>query len=952
MSIKIRLILAFTGLMILKGYAQIDTTRVESAAFSSDFTQPDSVRTQPIISTSGDISSDTIPANRAIPINTSLIVDTTYLDDVIPPDEVPTISYQSRKKYTIADIKIKMLGPNNYEDYVLVGISGLAVGDVVDVPGDELSEATRRFWRHGLFSDVIISALRVKDDKVWLEIQLRQRPRISEINFNGVKKGEREELTTRLGLRKGSTLTTNAADRAKTLIQKYFDQKGFKNVEVEIVQKDDLSKEGEMIVDVNINKNQKTKIEEIVIEGNEAVSDFTLKQAMKKTNEKFSLPKRLKTSILEIFSTKKFTSEEYENDKKNLINKYNEFGYRDAIILSDSVENVSDKYVKIYLTVDEGQKYYFKDIQFVGNTKYASELLETVLNIKPGDVYNTKKLDDRLNQDDDAVANIYYNNGYLFFGADPIEVDVQNDSISLEIRIQEGPQATINKIIINGNDRLYEDIVRRELRTKPGQLFSKEDLVRSVRELAQMGHFDPENMNPVPQPNIENGTVDIQYNLVSKANDQVEVSAGWGQTGVIGKLALKFTNFSMKNLFHPGTYKGIIPQGEGETFTISGQASAQNYQSYSISYMDPWFGGKRPNMFSVSLYYAKYTGMNSSYLQQQMSQYGGYNPYYGYGGMGGGSGYGYGYDSGLYEGIYESAYDPSKYMQMIGATIGFGKRLSWPDDYFQFSATFNYQMYRMKNWSGYFIISDGVAHKFSLDFVLQRNSIDNPLYTRYGSQFLGSLSVTPPYSLFDGKDYASMTDNAEINKLIEYHKWKFSGKVFFPLLPLPANNGPKRTPVFMTRAEFGFLGYFNKHKTNYFETFQVGGDGMSGYQSYYAVDIIGLRGYENGSLSGTQNAFVQYGRAYTRMTMELRYPLILEPSSTIYALGFLEAGNAWGSVAEFHPFDLKRSAGFGVRIFLPMIGMMGIDWGYGFDTPYGSQQKGGSQFHFILGQEF
>jgi len=934
---KLRLFVALTGIMIFKGYGQIDTNRIDSIIPAGGYMQTDTIRGLDVILPAEYEQADTIPA-----------------EEIIPPEEIPVISYTiNPKKYTIADIKINAIGPSNYEDYVLIGISGLAVGEVIEVPGEEISDAIRRYWRHGLFSDVGIDAFRARNDSIWLEIRLRQRPRISEINFNGVKKTEREELTTQLGLRKGSTLTTNSADRAKTLIQKYFDKKGFKNVAVEIIQKDDLSKEGEMIVDVNIDKNQKTKIEEIVIEGNEALSDFVLKKAMKKTNEKFDLSKRLKTSVLELFSTKKFTSEEYENDKRNLIDKYNEHGYRDALLLSDSVENVNDKYVKIYLSVDEGQRYYFKDIQFVGNTKYPSELLETVLNIKTGDIYNTKKLMERLNTDDDAVANIYMNSGYLFFGADPIEVDVQNDSISLEIRIQEGPQATINKIIISGNDRVYEDVVRRELRTKPGQLFSKDDIIRSAREIAQMGHFDPENMDPRPIPNIENGTVDIQYNLVSKANDQVEVSAGWGQTGVIGKLSLKFTNFSMKNLFNPGSYKGIIPQGEGETFTISGQASAQNYQSYSISYMDPWFGGKRPNMFSTSIYYAKYTGMNTSYLSQAMQQYGAYNPYYGYGsGYGYGYGSSYGYNSGLYEGIYESSYDPSKYMQMLGASIGYGKRLKWPDDYFQFTASFNYQLYSMKNWSGYFIISDGICHKFSLDFTLQRNSIDNPLYTRYGSQFLTSLSITPPYSLFDGKDYANMTDMGQINKLIEYHKWKFSGKVYIPLLPLPSSNGPKRTPVFMARTEFGFLGYFNKHKSNFFETFQVGGDGMTGYTSYYAVDIIGLRGYDNGALSGNNNYAVQYGRAYTRMTMELRYPLILEPSSTIFALGFIEAGNAWGSANDFQPFDLKRSAGVGVRIFLPMIGLMGIDWGYGFDTPYGTSKKGGSHFHFILGQEF
>ncbi|MDR1601978.1 MAG: outer membrane protein assembly factor BamA [Tannerella sp.] len=874
--------------------------------------------------------------------------------NAIPPEEVPEISYSlSPKRYIIDSIWVT--GVKNYEDYVLIGFSGLAVGDEFTFPmGDEVTEAVKRFWRQGLFSDVKIRAARIFDNnKIWIEIQLRQRPRISEIRYNGVKKSEREDLEAKLGLRKGHTITPNVEDRAKTLIKKHFDAKGFKNVDVEIVQKDDIAHEGEIIVDINIDKNQKTKIQEITLEGNTQVSDFVLKKAMKKTNEKFSLSKRLKTSVLEIFSTKKFTSEEYENDKKNLIDKYNEFGYRDAVIVTDSVYNINDKYVNIHLKIDEGQKYYIKNILFVGNTKYPSEQLETLLNMKSGEIYNQKKLMERLVSDEDAVSNVYYNNGYLFFGADPVEVDVQNDSIALEIRIQEGPQATINRIIINGNDRLYEDIVRRELRTKPGQLFSREDLMRSARELAQMGHFDPENMNPEPIPDIENGTVDIRYNLVSKANDQVELSAGWGPTGIIGKINLKFANFSMGNLFNlGGSYRGILPQGEGQTFTISGQTSGKYYQSYSISFLDPWFGGKRPNTLSTSIYYAKMTGVNSNFYSRQMTSY--YNAmasnyYSGMGSYGGYGGYG-GYDG---SSLYENAYDPSKHMVMIGASVGYGKRLDWPDDYFYFMATLNYQLYKMKNWYEYFIVSDGACNKISLDLSLQRSSIDNPLYTRYGSQFTASLSVTPPYSLLDGKDYAAITDAGKKHKWIEYHKWKFQGKVFFPLAPLPVNNGPKRTPVLMSRVEYGFLGYYNKNKISPFEAFQMGGDLMTGYSSYYASDMVGLRGYENLSLAGEGgNSMVPYGYAYSRLSMELRYPFILEPTSTIYGLAFAEAGNAWGTVRDFHPFDLKRSAGVGVRIFLPMIGLMGIDWAYGFDTPFGRPEKGGSHFHFILGQEF
>lgn len=857
--------------------------------------------------------------------------DTTRVEQSV---EVPEISYSlSPKKYKIADIKVT--GIKNYDDFVLIGFSGLSVGDEVTIPGDEITTAVKRFWKHGLFSDVKILATKIEGNQIWLEIQLRQRPRISEVNYYGVKKSEREDLELKLGLKKGFQITPNLVDRAKTLIQRFFDAKGFKNVDVNIVQKDDLSHEGEVILDIHIDKHEKTKIHRIYFDGNKALTARDLKKAMKKTNEKFSLFNDWKSSILEMFSTKKFTTEEYENDKKNIISKYNEYGYRDAVLLADSVVNYNSKKVDIFLSVEEGQQYFLKDIRFVGNTKYSTDYLAAVLGMKAGEVYNQKKLEERLTTDEDAVSNVYLNDGYLFFTADPVEVEVENDSIALEIRMVEGPQATINRIIINGNDRLYEDIVRRELRTKPGMLFSRDDLVRSIRELAQMGHFDPENMNPRPIPDPENGTVDIEYNLVSKANDQIEFSAGWGQTGVIGKLSLKFTNFSVKNFFNPKTYKGIIPQGEGQTLTLSGQTNGRYYQAYSISFLDPWFGGKRPNTFSVSAYFSKQTDVSTNYL----SNYGYYPYYY--------SSYYSNYYSSYYDSYYQYALDPDKYIIMFGISAGYGKRLEWPDDYFQFMATLNYQVYKMQDWD-YFLVNNGTCHNINLELLLQRNSIDNPLYTRRGSQFSLSVAATPPYSLFDGKDYGSM-DNQEKFKLIEYHKWKFKAKIYSPLAPMTV----KRTPVLMTRVEYGFVGSYDKNKRSPFETFYMGGDGMTGYSSTYATETIGLRGYENGSIAGN-GYYNSYGYAYSRLSMELRYPFILEPSSTIYGLLFVEAGNAWTDIKDFSPFDLKRSAGVGVRIYLPMIGLMGIDWAYGFDTPnYGDTSKrSGSNFHFIIGQEF
>lgn len=846
----------------------------------------------------------------------------------------PVILYSGTpKKYEIADIKVE--GVKNYEDYVLIGLSGLSVGQTITVPGDEITGAIKRYWRHGLFSNVSITAEKVEGNKIWLKISLTQRPRISDIRYHGVKKSEREDLQNKLGLVKGSQITPNLVDRAKVLIKRYFDDKGFKNAEIIISQKDDPNNENQVLVDVDIDKKEKVKVHKITIVGNEAIKTSKLKRVMKKTNEKGKL--------LNLFRTKKFVNEKYEEDKQLIIDKYNELGYRDARIVKDSVSRYDDKTVDVYIELEEGDKYYLRNVTWVGNTLYPSEQLNYLLRMKKGDVYNQKLLDERLNTDDDAIGNLYYNNGYLFYSLEPVEVNIDNDSIDLEMRIYEGRQATINKVKINGNDRLYENVVRRELRTRPGELFSREDLMRSMREIQQMGHFDPENIKPDIQPDPINGTVDIGYDLVSKANDQVEFSAGWGQTGIIGKLSLKFTNFSLANLLHPGeNYRGILPQGDGQTLTISGQTNARYYQQYSISFFDPWFGGKRPNSFSLSAFYSRQTDISSNYYN---SNY--YNNYYNnyYSGLGGYGSYNYG----NYYNNYENYYDPDKSIQMWGLAAGWGKRLKWPDDYFTLSAELSYQRYILKDWQ-YFPVTNGKCNDLSINLTLARSSVDNPIYPRQGSEFSLSAQLTPPYSLFDGKDYASYNqyNQDDVNKMhqwVEYHKWKFKSKVYIPLLnPMTV----KKTPVIMTRVEFGLLGHYNKYKKSPFGTFDVGGDGMTGYSSY-ATESIALRGYENSSLTPYRG---QEGYAYTRLGLELRYPLMLETSTNIYVLGFLEAGNAWHDVKNFNPFDLKRSAGFGVRIFLPMIGLMGIDWAYGFDSVLGDKSAGGSRFHFVLGQEF
>ena len=844
----------------------------------------------------------------------------------------PDITYSGNPHtYKLAGLAVS--GIDGYEDYVLTGISGLSIGQELEVPGTAITDAVKRYWKHGLFSDVSISADSIVGDKIYLRINLLPRPRVSTINYNGLKKSERDDMEKKLGLLKGGQITPNMISRAKILAKKYFDDKGYKNAEINILQRDDVANKNQVILDINVDKKEKLKVRNIIIEGNEQLpmkkikGSFFSKGAFAKTHEAGKLGNLLKS--------KKFTPERWAEDKKNLITKYNEFGFRDATILKDSVWNVDPKHVDIYVKVNEGKKYYIRNISWVGNTVYSTDYLSRLLGMKKGDVYNQTYLSKRLSQDEDAVGNEYWNNGYLFYRLEPTEVNIVGDSIDLEMRITEGQQAHINRVKINGNDRLYENVVRRELRTKPGDLFSKEALQRSARELASMGYFDPEAINPVPEPNYEDGTVDINYNLKQKSNDQVELSLGWGQTGVIGRVGLKLTNFSMANLFRRNReHRGIMPIGDGEILSLGAQTNGSYYQSYNVQYSTNWLGGKRPIQFNVGVSYSKQTDVSSNYYNQSLLN--NYNSYrYGYGN--------YNYNS------YENYSDPNKYIKLLSVYAGWGKRLSWPDDYFTLSLQLQYQRYMLRNWR-YFLMPTGTSNNLNLTVSLNRTSTDNQLFPRRGSEFSASLTITPPWSKWDGKDYAHLATNPnspnyskeqqEKYHWIEYHKWKFKARTFTAL------SSGQKCFVLVTRVELGLLGSYNRNKKSPFETFYMGGDGMSGYSTGYAEETIGLRGYENGALTPSYDV---QGYAYDRFSLELRYPFLLG-NTTIYGLGFVEAGNAWSETSKFNPFDMKRSAGLGVRIFLPMVGMMGIDWAYGFDTVFG--KKGGSQFHFILGQEF
>ena len=884
----------------------------------------------------------------------SFIISPLSFSHVVAQDKIvnPDISYAGTpRNCEIGGIAVE--GVEGYEDYVLAGLSGLSVGQMIEVPGSQITEAVKRYWRNGLFSKVSITADSIVGSKIYLCIHLGMRPRISSIHYNGIKKAEREDMETKLGMMRGGQLTPNMIDRAKILAKKYFDEKGYKNAVIDIVQRDDPEKPNQVILDVNIDKKAKMKVHKIIFDGNEKLTDSKIKGSLFSKGAFGKIHEAGK--LTNMFKSKKFTDERYHEAKQALLDKYNELGFRDATILEDSVSNYDDKHVNVYVKVDEGDKYFIRNITWVGNTVVTTDYLNAVLEMKKGDVYNQKHINKRLKEDDDAAGNWYYNNGYVFSNIDPVEVNIVGDSIDLEMRVTEGPQAHLNHVRIYGNDRLYEEVVRRELHTKPGDLFNKEAITRSIRDIASMGFFDPEKVTPDIQPNGEDGTVDINWMLEQKSNDQLEFSLGWGQTGIIGKIGIKFNNFSIRNLFGKNKlHRGILPYGDGEQLGFSFQTNGSYYSSLSANYGTNWFGGKRPNSLSVGVFYSKQSDISSYYRNNAF-----YNNYSMYS-------YGYGsYNTGLYN--YDSMLDDDKTMTVFGASIGWGKRLRWPDDFFQLSLSLGYTRYMLRDWS-YFYIHNGNCNNINLGLTLSRTSTDNQLFPRRGSEMVASVTATPPWSLFDNKDYAHLAKNSnsptyedelqDVYRWIEYHKWKFKLRSFTAL------TGGQKCFVLMTRAEIGLLGSYNENKRSPFETFYVGGDGMSGYSYGYSEETIGLRGYENGSISySAAYEEMMNGRsissynsyAYDRFTLELRYPFMLG-NTTIYGLGFLEGGNAWAHAKDFNPFKMKRSAGLGVRIFLPMVGLMGIDWAYGFDDVYinqaGSTKKGGSNFHFILGQEF
>jgi outer membrane protein insertion porin family len=822
----------------------------------------------------------------------SISFSTSLLAQVQLGNDSLIIDYSNPTEYEIAGITVT--GIRFLDESALKTLSGIKVGDKVKIPGDKIQKAIENLWKQGILTDVKIVANRIEGKLIFIELQLQERPRLSKFAFNGVRKGEADKLRETIQLQKGKVLSENIIITISNQVNNFFKEKGFLNVATNIRQQKDSAEANSNIVFIDVKKGSKVKIKKINIEGNTALTDGKLKRALKNTKEKI---------WWKIFTTSKFREDEFVADKEKLIAKYNEKGYRDAKIVSDTVYAINSRRVNVDVKVDEGNQYFFRNITFLGNAKYTTEELNKIVGINRGDVYNAKRLESALYMSEAGrdVTSLYMDDGYLFFNIDPVEVQVEGDSIDLEMRIYEGKQATINKVTVKGNTKTNDRVIMREIRTKPGQLFSRTDIIRTQRELSQLGYFNPEKLGVNPKPNPETGTVDIEYQVEEKPSDQLELSGGYGANQLVGTLGVTFNNFSARNVSNWKSYSPL-PSGDGQRISVRGTSNGRYYQSYNASFTEPWLGGKKPNALTVSVYRSIQTNgrKKSDELRQAIF--------------------------------------------ITGVSVGLQRRLKWPDDYFTYYSGVNFQIYNLKNYRSTFLFSNGTSNNFSFEQQIGRNSIDQPIYPRKGSEISLTLQLTPPYSLLNNKDYSTAED-AEKYKWIEYHKWKFNATTYTKLLG---------NLVLYNRAQFGFLGLYNRTiGQSPFERFYLGGDGLSGF-SLDGREIIALRGYDNNSITPEDISGNNIGGTiFNKFTMELRYPMSLNPSATIYGLAFVEGGNNWLKFKEYSPFNIKRSAGVGIRIFLPMFGLLGLDYGWPFDIQPGNTEvvKTG-QFHFTIGQQF
>ena len=821
------------------------------------------------------------------------------------PEDAPMYKAPATpKRYYIRDINVNGVKYLNPE--ILKSSAGLIEGDSVYLPSDFISNAISRLWSQRVFSDVKIGA-EIEGDSLDLEVFLQERPRVYNWDFEGITKGKKKDLLEKLKLKRGSELSDYVIDKNKKLIKDYWAEKGFRNTEVDVRIDNDTLRPGQAVnVTFLIDRKERVKIGQINFSGNEQFTDKRLRRTFKKTHQK----------SINFFKGTKLNEEDYETDKELLIDFYNSKGYRNAHIVRDSIYAINPKRIGIDIDVSEGNKYYIRNVSWVGNSVYATENLQSMFGVKRGDTYDKKSMQKRLgigkeaNPEEMSISSLYQNEGYLMSQIDPAETIIGPDSIDIEVKIFEGKQFTINEVGISGNQRVDDEVIRRELYTRPGELYNRSLLMQTIRTLGSMGHFNAETIMPDIQP-VSNELVDVNWPLEETASDQFNIAGGWGSGTFVGSVGITLNNLSIKNFFKKGAWRPY-PMGQNQRLSISAQTNGTYYKAFAFSFTDPWLGGKKPNSFTVS-----------AHISEQN------NAYY----------------------FYQTA---TQYFRTYGVAAGLGKRLNWPDPYFTFYAEASYERYSLQDWST-FVMTNGSANLLSLKLVISRNSVDQPIYPRRGSEFTASVQATLPYSLWDGKDYKQLEQIAEGSgytsseqdwanqqryRWVEFHKWQFKAQWFQGFLK-------NSNLVLMLKAEMGYLGSYNKYKVSPFERYEVGGDGMSGY-NIYGIDIIGMRGYEDGALDPSNN----YSRGYNKSTAELRYPIILKPSSQIYVLGFLEGGNAFNSWKEFSPFKIKRAAGFGVRLYLPVVGMLGIDWGYGFDPPANSTTKSGSQFHFVLGQQF
>ena len=824
------------------------------------------------------------------------------------------ISYAEPETYTLSGIKIA--GDESLDKGIITSISGLRTGQKITIPGEEITHAIQNLWKQQLYSDIKILLDSTSGDKAWLTIQLKSRPRLSRFTFSGVSKSQAKKLNDEVKIASRDIVTEQMLSTITRNIKEYYVKKGFPNAKINIETKPDTSgKANQIDLVIKIEKGKRTKIENIDFEGNTAFTDKKLHKLMKKTKER---------QPLNVFRKSKFQAEEYENDKESVLAFYRRNGYKDVQIISDSTSLHNEDQLDINIKLSEGKKYYFRNIQWSGNTKYDSRFLSNILNIKKGDIYNPDQLERNLyiSQTSLDVTSLYMDDGYLFFSVTPVELLVENDSVDLEIRIFEGPQATINKVTVVGNTKTHDHVILRELRTKPGMKFSRSDIIRSQRELSQLGYFDAEKLGVNPKPNMKDGTVDLEYTVVEKPSDQIELSGGWGAGRLVGVLGLSLNNFSIKNTFKPKQWQGY-PSGDGQRLSIRAQTNGPEYQSYNLSFTEPWFGGKKPNSFTFSAFYSVQNDIIS---------------------------------------LANGSTAP-RVLKTPGVSVGLGKRLPWPDDYFTAFYSLSYQYYTFKNYTFVPTFSDGYTNNLNGRILISRNASqsvsNNPIYPTSGSNISAQVQATLPYSSMGLINIGNGTDLTaqERYKWIEYHKWKFDAAYYFPLTkPSPKS---KNVLVLATSANFGFLGLYNRQLgLAPFERFYVGGDGLQGY-TLDGRELIRFRGYQSEDVTPSINKGTQQietgGAIYNKITFELRYPLLNSEGMTFYGLGFVEGGNAWLRFKDYDPFKLKRSAGVGVRAFLPMFGLIGFDVGYGIDssidpsdTNYGKAH--GFETHFMIGQ--